>query len=192
KLLLLAHPRILADLEQLALAIEDGGDRRIGFRAFHHVFGKGYAVGGVALAFKPRLARVQLVEALGDDGEVGAGHRVVEPDENVALLDAVAVAHAQFTDDAAGRVLDLLDVGVHHDLSWRDDSPRQRHGTGPAADAERKEGDHGQSRRGVAADRPRGVLGVRYAHGLLVPNSGTTLSGRGGGAVSRCRTRDST
>ena len=42
--------------------------------------------------------------------------RLVEPHDDVAGLDLVAVAHAHLADDAAGRVLHLLDVGIDDDL----------------------------------------------------------------------------
>ena len=55
-----------------------------------------------------------------DDREVGAGLGVVEPDDDVAGLHLIAVAHLQLGDDAAGRVLHLLDVGVDDELALRD------------------------------------------------------------------------
>ena len=115
QLRLLAGARGAAQLEQLALAVDDRGDVGIAGARPADPAGNLTALGAVALALEARLARVELVEALGDDGQVGARDGVVEAHHDVALLDAVAVAHAQLADDAAGRVLDLLDVGIDDD-----------------------------------------------------------------------------
>ena len=79
----------------------------------------------VALAFEPSLAGGKFVETLGDDGEVGARDGVVEAHHDIALLDAVAVAHQQFADDAAGRMLHLLDVRIDDDGAGRDQGAGQ-------------------------------------------------------------------
>ena len=124
-----------ADLEQLLLARHHLGrppDRRA--RASSSA-GKLDLVGAVALGLVARLARRQLVERLGDDGEVGARLGLVEPHHDVARLDVVAFLDPELADHAAGRVLDLLDVGIDDELARRD------HGAGdlgrrrPAADA---------------------------------------------------------
>ena len=134
ELRLLAGARGAAQFEQLALAIDDRGD--VGIVGAGQQIGRELdRVGAVALAFQPRLARVEFVEPLGDDGEIGARDRVVETHHDVALLDAVAVAHAELADDAAGRVLNLLDVGIDDDRARRDQRAGQRHGPRPAADA---------------------------------------------------------
>jgi hypothetical protein len=57
-----------------------------------------------------RLPGQEFVEGLVDDAEARAGLRAVEPEDDVALLDLVALLDEQLTHDAAGRVLDLLDV----------------------------------------------------------------------------------
>ena len=97
--------------------------------------GKVDLVLAVALGFLARAARRKLVEPLDDDREVGAGLGVVEPDDDVAGLDLIAVAHPQLGDDAAGRVLHLLDVGVDDELALRDHGAGEFAGRGPAADA---------------------------------------------------------
>ena len=56
------------------------------------------------------LRAVELGQGLGYDGEIGARDRVVEPHQQVARFNPVAVLDAQLADHAAGRVLDLLDV----------------------------------------------------------------------------------
>ena len=105
--------------------------------------------------------------------------------------------HAELSDDAAGRVLDLLDVGIDDDGALRDERSGQRHGSRPAADAAGQHDDDHQSGQHVAADGlarvPLGfcVLGCRV-HDFTAPASGTTLSARDAAAPSRCSTRAST
>jgi hypothetical protein len=64
----------------------------------------------ITLSFETRLARGELIEALGDYGKVCAGDRIVELDENIAGLDAIAVLNVEFANDAAGRVVDFIYV----------------------------------------------------------------------------------
>ena len=109
----------VAQFEQLAFAVDRARDFGIAPAAQQFV-GKRDRVGAVALGFEPRLARRHVVETLGDDGEIGARDRLVEPHHDVARLDAVAVAHAHLADHAAGRVLHFLDVGVDHDRAGCD------------------------------------------------------------------------
>ena len=87
------------------------------------------------------------------DGEVRLGDGLVEPDHDVARLDAVAVAHAQLADDAAGRMLHLLDVGVDDERARRDHGPGELGRRGEPADAAGKERDHGEPAEEMAADR---------------------------------------
>src|SRR2546423_1320031 len=85
------------------------------------VLRKGNRVLGLELRLLAGAARGELVQPLDDDGEIGASLGVVELDDDVAYIDDIAVAHAQFGDHAAGRVLHLLDVGVDDELALRDD-----------------------------------------------------------------------
>ena len=121
-----------AQLEQLALAVDDA--RRLPDRSARASSSSGNLIASAPSrsALEARLARAQFVQALGDDREVGARHRVVEPHHDVAGLDAVAVAHAHFADDAAGRVLHLLDVGIDHDRARRDQRAGQLGGRRPS------------------------------------------------------------
>ena len=89
--------------------------------------GKPIRVLALELGFLARAARRKLVQPLGDDREIGAGLGVVEPDDDIAGLHLIAVAHVQLGHDAAGRVLHLLDVGVDDELALRD------HGAGEFA-----------------------------------------------------------
>ena len=51
------------------------------------------------------------------------------------ILDPVAVAHADLADDAAGRVLHLLDVALDHHLADGDDGSAEGGGRRPDAEA---------------------------------------------------------
>ena len=164
--------------------------------------------GPIAFGFEPRLARGELVEALGDDGQVGARDRIVEPHEDVAGLDAIAVAHTELADDAAGRVLHLLHVRIDDDGALRDERTGDLGRCRPTADAAgEQQHDQGAGQEmtmdGVAR-ASRGGCGqqlrspffkaladdmnkLRDLHAPALPLSGTTLSGRGPGS-GRCNT----
>jgi hypothetical protein len=63
----------------------------------------------------PRLARVQLCETLGDDRQIGSGHRFVQAHEDVAGFHPVAVVCTHFADDAAGWVLHFFHIGIDNE-----------------------------------------------------------------------------
>jgi len=77
----------------------------------------------VAFAFEPCLTRPQLVQAFGDDRRVCARHRFVEAHDDVASVYTISVPHAKFADDAAGWVLNFLDVGIDDKGAGGDDRP---------------------------------------------------------------------
>ena len=155
-----------------------------------------------ARAVRPAAARpraIQPVEILGDDREVRLGDGVVEPHHDLAGLDQIAIAREQFADDAAGRVLHLLDVGFDHDLARRDQRARDFRGRGPAAEAA---GQHQRRWRGrrcrCGADRAlrafRAVVGRCHTASVMIwrlPPSETILIGVGG-ATRGCSTCAST
>ena len=146
----------------------------------------------VAFALEPRLAGVEFVETLGDDGKIGARDRVVETNHDVALLDAVAVAHAKFADDAAGRVLDLLDVRIDDDRALGDERPGQRHGPRPAADAAGQHDDDHQPGQRVAADGLGGCPDCGFVGFMTLRLTGfghDLERAREAAAPSRCSTR---
>ena len=68
----------------LSLSIGVLGVRIAGARV--SVGRKGDGLVAVAFGFQPRLARHQFVEALGDDRQIGAHDRFVEPHQNVDRL----------------------------------------------------------------------------------------------------------
>ena len=117
----------------------------------------------VALGRQACLAGGELGQCLGHDREIGARDGVVEPHQQVAGLDAVAVLDAQFADHAAGRVLDLLDVRFNDDRAWRNQRAGDLGGGRPDADAERQKDHDCGARNRVAPDRfarARRVLGA--------------------------------
>ena len=107
-------------------------------------FGVGMLSRAVAFGAETRLAGVELGETLGDDRQIGPGHRLVEAHEDVAGFDAVAVARAHFADDAAGRVLHFFHVGIHDQRALRDQRAGNFGGRRPTAQADRKEGNTAQ------------------------------------------------
>ena len=109
--------------------------------------------GAVAFGRKAGLAGEQLVEALGDDRQVGAGDRVVEPHDHVAGPDAVAVVHLELADHAAGGMLHFLDVGIDDDRALRDDGALDLRGRRPAADAAGQQEDKDEARDHVTPHR---------------------------------------
>ncbi len=155
KLRLQSLARLSPDLEQRRLAGENVANLRIVPCARAGRRGKSTLVFALELGFLARAARRQLVQPLDHDREIGAGLGIVEPDDDVADVDDVAVAHAQFGNDAAGRVLHLLDVGVDDELALRDHRAGKLAGRGPAADAADQQHDNHQADQEMAPDRLR-------------------------------------
>ena len=194
----LAQAGRAAQFEQLALIGDRVGDRRIA-GAGKQFRRERDGLGAVSFGFEPRLARREFVEALGDDGEIGAGDGIVELYEHIACLDAVAVLHVELADDAAGRVLHFLHVGIDDDGAFGDERAGNLGRRRPAADAAGEQ-QHNQSAghhmamngfartSGGAAGRNRSTHATkrslmfetpRHFHAPALPLSGTTLSGRG-------------
>ena len=107
----------------------------------------------VAFGLVARLARRQLVERLGDDGEVGARLGLVEAGHDIALLDVVAVLDPEVADDPAGRVLHLLDVGIDDELARRDHGARDLGQRRPAEDDAAHDEDGGEADEKMAPQR---------------------------------------
>jgi hypothetical protein len=121
-------------------------------------------VGAVALGGKPRLARIELGEAFGDDGKIGLRHGLVEADEHLAFLHAIAVMDKELADHAAGRVLYLLHVRIDDNRALRDQRAGDFGGRGPAAQAENQGADEDTAGDDVPADRfSRAVRGPDFA-----------------------------
>ena len=125
----------LRSSNSLRLAVDHGLDVGVGRGRVEQGLRKADRSIAALLRLEPRLSRVKPVQTLGDDGKAGAGHRVVEPDQHVAGLHGVTVVDPELADDAAGRVLHLLDVGIDHDRALRDQRAGDLCGRGPAAEA---------------------------------------------------------
>ena len=61
------------------------------------------------------LRAVSSFKAFGDDRQVGARDGVVEPHDESPALTRSPSRTRSFADDAAGRMLNLLDVGIDDD-----------------------------------------------------------------------------
>ena len=102
-------------------------------------------------ALQPRFrAGSHVVDALCNDREIGARGGVVEADDDVAGMDQHAFGDIQFRNNAAGRMLYLLDAGagacarrttfalfwpiIQNGLAWIRRAPRQRPSAGRKSD----------------------------------------------------------
>ncbi len=120
QLRLLTGSPVQSHLKQLGLARHDCGGFRIA-RVVQQRGRKDDLVRSALFGLQARGARQQTVQALGDDRETRLGYGVVEADDNIAGLDDVAIFRAKLADDAAGRMLNLLHIGIDHDLTRRDE-----------------------------------------------------------------------
>jgi hypothetical protein len=85
QLRLLPNPGVVPQLEQLAFAIDNGGDIRISGPG-KQLIGKLDRFIAVTLAFEPCLARGKFVETFGDNGKIGA-RAVSSSPQDIASLD---------------------------------------------------------------------------------------------------------
>jgi hypothetical protein len=116
-----------------------------------------HGIGAVALGGKPRLARIKLGKALGDDGKVRAGHRLVQPQKNIAGFHVVAVANEQLPDHAAGRMLHFFHIRIDDDRTLRDQGARNLSRCRPSAQTEHQRSDQDGANEDVPPDRCAGV-----------------------------------
>ena len=105
------------------------------------------AVALVALRLKARHAGLVVDELGGNDLQIGAQQRLVEADQELAGLHAVAVLNADLADDATLAVLHLLGTALHDDYSRGDDGAGNMGERGPAADTAGEQRKRRQSRR---------------------------------------------
>ena len=103
------------------------------------MIGKGHLRGGVTLSLVARLPRGEFIKRLGDNGKIGARLCVVEANQDIAGLDPIAVAHTHFADHPASGMLNLLDVGLHHQDTASHHGPTDLHRGRPAPDAKGKD-----------------------------------------------------
>ena len=116
----------------------------------------------VAFRLIARLTRHELVEALGVDRQVGAGLGIVETHDNLASLHNVAVVDEKLADDAARRVLNLLDVGVDDDHAGSHYGACQLRGGRPAAHAYHEQSDGRDSGNKMRPDCSKPYVARRW------------------------------
>ena len=107
--------------------------------------GKVDGFGVVPLGQQPRFPRHQLVELGAHDAERGLGHGIVEAQHDLPVLDHAALLDEDLADDAAGRMLHLLDVRLDDDGAGRDHGAGQLAGRRPAAHPADQHHDEGQA-----------------------------------------------
>ena len=109
KLRFLAGPGGPAQIEKLVFC-------RKNLCYFWHVglaqkfIGKFDGLRAISFGREPRFAGVELGQSLCNNRQIGARYRVIKAHQKIAGLNPIAVANQQFSDHAAGRVLDLFDV----------------------------------------------------------------------------------
>ena len=120
----------------------------------------------VALGDNRALRTLEFVELASDDLQVGACDGLVEPQQQVARRDLVAVAHADVADHATRWVLHLLDVGFDHDRALGNHGAGELSGRCPSAEPAGQEEERGHADRHVSAQAvghppAPGWIGVR-------------------------------
>src|SRR5712664_973861 len=185
QLRLLSGPSIDTNLEQLGLARDDGlyigvlGPRERHMRKYD-------VVEAPLFGLQSRGPRPQPVEVFGDDRKTRLGNGVIEPHDNVAGLDDIAISRADLADHAAGRMLYFFHVGFDDNRSRRDQRPRDLRRRCPAAKPAGKNDDHRQADVQMQPYRLQRSLLLAAAHDLATPPSDTILMGLGG--ATRCST----
>ena len=114
------------------------------------------------LGIQPGLAYDCAIEPLADDLQVGARHRPVEANHDVACFDAVTFADQDFADDAALLVLHLLHAAFHDHGSCCDYGAGERRPGCPQANACDEQCGNSESEEEVGADAvalPGGMCG---------------------------------
>jgi hypothetical protein len=186
ELLLLADAAGRAHIEQLRFAGDDVLHVVI-CDLFDKLRWKRNTIDAALLGFQPRRTGPQSVEVLGDDGKAGFGDGIVQAHDDIAGLYQVAVAGAHFADDAAGRVLDFLDVGIDDHRAGRDQGAGDLRGRCPAAQTACEHEHNDEADNEVDSDRAARSCERRFAppsHGLATPPSATILIGCGAGRCS--------
>src|SRR5262245_49111019 len=151
QLSLLAQPGGPAQFEQLAFAFHDLRDFHLALPA-RKLIRKLDRVRTIPFACKARLARRKLGQAFRVDRQVRSGNRLIEAYDNIAGLDAIALANAQLADHPAGGMLHLLDIRIDNDGAWRDQRTREFGRSYPAAHANGKDDKDRQARENMAPD----------------------------------------
>jgi hypothetical protein len=152
ELAFLALPRHPGIFKELLFACDQTGN--LGIAALREQLGRELDPLDVGdLGFLARTPGRIFAQALDDDRKVRLGLRLIETDDNLACLDARSVAYAQLANDAAGRMLDFLNIAVDNELTLSDHSTGELSGRGPAADASHQQRDRRAAGQQVVAYR---------------------------------------
>ena len=88
----------------------------------------------VTLGNQPRHSCPYLVELFGHHLKAGLRLGGIEAHQEIAGVYPRAILHLDLGDNPAGRMLNLLDVGLNDEIAGNHDGARQRHKDEPAAD----------------------------------------------------------
>jgi hypothetical protein len=137
------------------------------------------------LGIKPRFPRRQFIQPFGDDGEIRACYRVIQSDQQIAALDACAIAHIELADNAAGRMLNFFHIAVDDKLAACNHRAGELQHRGAAADAADQHHHGHKSDQHIAANRTTGSERRLICHDDVLSLSDTTFICAGIGEVGR-------
>ena len=159
---------LAAQLEQLALAGDHASDLRLA-GGLQKLVRELDGVGAVTFRVQPGASREQFGQALVDHRQVRLCRRFIEPDKKLARLHPRPVMDQEVAHDPAGRVLNLLHVGFHHQGARRDHGSRKVSGCADHAHAADQENGGRADRNEVRPDRLLRLAGS--AHDDLLPRA---------------------
>ena len=139
--------------EQAGLAVDQARDGGIRGSAGLEIGGEVQGDVAVALRLLAGPFCRKGIEGAQHDVEIGARLRLVEAHQDVAGLDVIALAHPQLADDAADRMLNLLDVALDDELTRGDHGAPDLGEGRPAADAADEGGDDEGGQSSLTSDR---------------------------------------
>ena len=151
--ILLARARVQARLEQRIFRRQQSSDGILVDAACK--LGRNFGpVQTVAFGHQPRDPGAQLIELLAHHLEIGLGLGRVEPHQQIAGRHPHAVMDLDLRDNAAGGMLDGLDVGLNDEIAGHRDGTRQRHEHEPAAGQQRREDENPKPGSQLVLERP--------------------------------------
>ena len=116
------HPGLPTQIKRLRSAAIARAASEFPSRARSKNVWKRNLIGFIPLGLEPRLTRHQLIKALCNNRRVRKSLRFIQPNKDIAGLDVITFAYAQFPDNAAGRMLNFLDTGIHDQNALADHS----------------------------------------------------------------------
>jgi hypothetical protein len=185
----LVAPRahVIGELDAL---IGDRGRRFGDIAAGQQLRRKSYVVGVIALGGEAGILRQRGVELLAEQVRIGLRLHRLQPEQDLALLDRLRLAHQDLPHDAAFEMLHRLALALDRDPPRRHHGPAQGRERRPDAEAHADDGDRGVAEMGKTAEiggGERGVDGRGHEHVLLAAGSRTAGSCRGRHATGRLR-----